>query len=300
LSIGVAAARFLTSLIGRRFDDRHWTTVDFLRFSLWGTLASTLPLLLFAAGIDALDNWQIIGLLWIVSAGLLARFSRGNLRMAAGFKPRLVKSGEMYKRSFALAEKMGVPLIGVFVVPAGKGRSINAHSAPGFIGMIDTCVHCLRGAQLDFVIAHELDHTQRQDGPKHLRIAAAVFCGMGALTFVATRLPWMWQAPIKFVVILFPILVFHAVSRRSELAADRAAVEFTGDPETAIRSLVALNHWSGGASARKNRGELLASHPSFSTRINAIARFGHVPDDRVKKICEQFSEEACASPTASD
>jgi len=33
-------------------------TGDLLNFALWSTLASTFPLLVFASGIDALDEWR--------------------------------------------------------------------------------------------------------------------------------------------------------------------------------------------------------------------------------------------------
>jgi Zn-dependent protease with chaperone function len=303
LSVGVTTARLLTALMGRRIDELHWTTGDLLNFALWSTLASTFPLLVFASGIDALDEWRfsgfLLGLFWITAAGFIARFSIVGLRFAAGFKPRLVKSGELYKRAFALAERMGVPLLGVFVVPAGPGRSINAHAGPGFVGMTDTCVHRLRGALLDFVIAHELVHSQRRDGRNHLRIAAAVYCSMGALTLTLTRLHGIWQAPVKYCVILIPMLVFYFLSQQCELAADRAAVEFTGEPETAIKSLAALNYWSGGPEEREDLSEFFASHPSFSRRIDAIARMGEVPVERVNKILEQFRDEADGAQSAS-
>jgi hypothetical protein len=76
-------------------------------------------------------------------------------------------------------------------------------------------------------------------------------------------------------------------------------VEFTGEPETAIKSLAALNYWSGGPEEREDLSEFFASHPSFSRRIDAIARMGEVPVERVNKILEQFRDEADGAQSAS-
>jgi Zn-dependent protease with chaperone function len=43
---------------------------------------------------------------------------------------------------------------------------------------------------------------------------------------------------LDILVVYGPILGFYDFSRRAESEADREAVLFTGDPETAIRSLV--------------------------------------------------------------
>lgn len=252
LSVGLTAARFLTNWTDRIIDNRRWTVVDLFRLSVWSSFSSTVPLLLYAVGIDALCDRNLIGVLWIGGAGLLSRFAKASLLSAEGLKPQLVKSGDLYKRSFALAKQMGIHLIGVFVYPTGRGKLMNAHGGAGFIGMTDVCVHWLHGAQIDFVIGHELAHVQQKHGEKELRIAAGVYLVIAALALAVQHLPLIWQVFFKFNVILMPLLVFYAVSRRFEFAADRIAVELTGEREAAIRALANLYYRSGVPTERNN------------------------------------------------
>jgi hypothetical protein len=120
LSIGIGAARAVTWWTDSKIAGRHRTIADLCHLSLWGSISSTVPLLLFAVGIDAIDNRSLVAVLWIGGAGLLARFAKAGFRSAEGLKPRFVKSGELFKRSFAMAKQMGVHLIGVFVYPTGR------------------------------------------------------------------------------------------------------------------------------------------------------------------------------------
>ena len=84
LGVGVTSARFLTGWTASRIDGRRWTVADLFRLSIWGSLSSTVPLLFFAAGIDALRDWSLSGVLWIGGAGLLANSAKGGLWSAEG------------------------------------------------------------------------------------------------------------------------------------------------------------------------------------------------------------------------
>jgi Zn-dependent protease with chaperone function len=291
-SVGIAGARVFTYWADTRIDGRRWTVADMFRLSIWGSLSSTVPLLFFPAGIDALRDWSLSGVLWIGGAGLLANFAKVGLRSAEGLKPRLVKSGELFKRSAAMAKQMGVHLIGVFVYPTGRGRLTNAHGGAGFIGMTDVCVHWLQGAQLDFVIGHELAHVQQKHGEKERWIGAGAYLGVAALALAVPHLPLIWRVIFKFCVILIPLLVYYSISRRFEFEADRIAVEFTGGGETAIRALGTL-YWRSGIPAGGNRfDELFSAHPGLWRRIKAIARTGDVPIETVAGLRQEIDERA--------
>jgi Zn-dependent protease with chaperone function len=245
---------------------------------------------MFAAGIDAIDNLRVAGILWIVGAAILALFATLRLRVAEGFKPRRVKSGELFKQSSAIAHRMGLPLKGIFIVAAGRGRLINAFSMPGYIGMTDLCVHRIRGPQRDFFIAHELSHIRLRHNGKKLPMIAGAFLTMAAFSFVQPHLPIALQVLLKFCVILIPLLVLYSVSRRFEYAADRAAVQLTGDAESAIRALSALYHYTGVPPRRGQFVGLFQTHPSCERRINAIARIGEVPAETLSNIRQQFDD----------
>jgi len=296
LTVGVTAARFLAIWTDRKIDGRHWTIADLFRISLWSSFSSTVPLLLFAVGIDALCNRSLFGVLWIGGAGIIAFFAKARLLSAEGMKPRLVKSGDLYKRSFVLAKQMGVRLIGVFVYPTGRGRLMNAHGGAGFIGMTDVSIHRLHGAQLDFIIGHELAHVQKKHGQKERRIGMGCYLGVAALAFAIPHLPVGWQVFFKFGVILMPLLVFYLFSRHFEFEADRLAVEHTGYGEVAIRALATLYSYCGVPLKCNKLDELFMAHPSLWKRINAIARVGQVPFESVNIIQQQFEDMAGRLP----
>jgi Zn-dependent protease with chaperone function len=187
---------------------------------------------------------------------------------------------------------MGVHLIGVFVYPTGRGRLMNAHGGAGFIGMTDICIHWLHGAQLDFVIGHELAHVQQKHGEKERRVGVVTYLGVAALALAVPHLLLIWQVFFKFGVILIPLLVYYFVSRRFEFEADLIAVELSGDGEAAIRALANL-YWRSGVPTDCNTfDELLLNHPSLWRRINAIARVGQVPIDSVIRIRQEYDDRA--------
>jgi Zn-dependent protease with chaperone function len=87
-------------------------------------------------------------------------------------------------------------------------------------------------------------------------------------------------------------MVSSYVSRLFEFAADRAAVEITGESESAIRALAALYYCSGAPPRRGGFQELFLTHPSLWRRVDAIAHVGNVPVEEVNKIRQQFDDDA--------
>jgi Zn-dependent protease with chaperone function len=167
---------------------------------------------------------------------------------------------------------------------------INAFSIPGYIGMTDLCVHRIRGPQRDFFIAHELSHIRLRHNGKKLPLIAGAFLAMAAFSFILPHVPVVMQVLVKSCLILISLAVLYSVSRRFEYAADRVAVEFTGDAESAIRALTALYHYTGVPPRRGKFVELFQTHPSCERRINAIARMGEVPAEMLSNIRQQFYE----------
>lgn len=290
LTVGTGGARLLTLWADSKVSGRRWSVSDLLRLAFAATLSLTVPLLAFALGIDAIQQRNLLGSLWLGFAGVLALEGNGLLNAASGMKPHLVKSGELFKQSFAMAKRMGVSLIGVFVYPAGRGRLMNAHGGAGFIGMTDICVHRLHGPQLDFIIAHELTHVQRNDRRKTVRTAGSIYFTVAAIALIVPALPLVLQVLLKFAAILIPLFLANFVARRFEFACDRAAVELTGDGVAAIKALATISSESGVLRKRSTFDELLSTHPSLRRRIDRIARVRKVPLELVAEILEQFNE----------
>jgi Zn-dependent protease with chaperone function len=89
---------------------------------------------------------------------------------------------------------------------------------------------------------------------------------------------------LEVLVIFAPLAVFYFLSRKHEFEADRREVEFTGDPETAIRALAGIYALSAAPIRYSRFAEILSTHPSFERRARAMARWGEMPAERVSEI----------------
>jgi heat shock protein HtpX len=292
LSVSTLIARLVTYRSDANVFGRQWTGRDILRLAFWRTVSSTFALLVVAVGIENIYSRDAVGFVWIFGAGTAALIGRVQLRTAEGLIPRPVKSGELYKRSFVMSKRMGVRLRRVCVVPFGRGRLTNAYGGWAQIAVTDDYGHWLHGAQLDFVISHELAHVKRKDAVKTLLAVAGMFVAVAAATLVTPQMATSWRIVFNFGVIFLPLIAFYALSRHHEYVADRSAVEATGEPEMAIRALVSLYRHAELPAEHGRLLELFSTHPELWRRVDAIAQMGRVSPEYVSKVRESFAEAA--------
>jgi hypothetical protein len=270
---GMWISQLISYFADRMFLGHNWDAWNLLRLSVLGTASTIVPLCFLALGFDALQNRNPCGVLWLLCAGLVSLGGTILFRSAQGFKTRSVKSGELYKRASVIAKRMGVRLRRVSVVPFGRGRLTNAFGGFDSISMTDDYGHWSRGAELDFVVAHELAHVKRRHATKKLAFVMVLWCVPGILAIALPRMNTAESALFKFSAILMPLLAYYFVSRRFELEADRLSVSVTDDPGAAVKALESLCRRSGDSSATV-LDELFSTHPSFESRIASIARQG--------------------------
>jgi len=300
LTFGAALGRWVSVWSGVNFFNRRWILTDKLGLALWGTLFSTVPMLLFALGLDAIADHKLSSLFWIALAATVRVVARVGLRAAAGFKPRAVKSGELFKRSFAMAKTNGVPLRGVFVIPTGRGRLVDAYSWVNRIGMADVCVHWTHGSQLDFLIGHELAHLRQRHGMKQQLLDIAFYLGFALLAIIVPNSSLAWSVLFKFSAIFIPVLASSFFSRRFEFEADRVSVAFTRDSAAAMRALVNLYRRAEIPDICNGFEELFQTHPGLWRRIEAIARVGQVSASTVAELRTQLSDQASDLPSGAE
>jgi Zn-dependent protease with chaperone function len=289
MSLSVLIARLVIYRSDAHVFGRQWTGRDLLSLAFWRTLSSSSALLAVANGIEEIYRKDLVGFAWMFGAGVAALIGRMQLRAAEGLKPRPVKSGELYKRSLVLSKRMGVRLRQVCVVPSGRGRLTNAYGGWAQISVTDDYGHWLHGSQLDFVIGHELAHVKQKDALKTLLAVPGMFIVVAAVTFAMPQMPTPWRISFNFGVILLPLIGFYALSRHHEYAADRLAVELTGEPETAIGALSSLYRHAEVPSEHSNLVELFSTHPALWRRVDAIARAGQVSPEYVSAVRGAFA-----------
>ena len=289
LAISVMIARMVTFRANAKVFEKQWTGRDILRLAFWRTVSSTVALVLVAAALEDLYSGRLAGFALMFVAGAAALIGKIQLNAAEGLTPRPVKSGELYKRSVVMSKRMGVHLRRVCVVPFGRGKLTNAYAGGAQIAVTDDYGHWLHGAELDFVIGHELSHIKHKDAVNQLMVVASMFVALGAATFFLPRMPLSLRIIFNFGAILIPLVALYALSRRYEYAADRSAVEATGEPEAGIHSLVSLYRRCEVPDEQSRFIELFSTHPALWPRVAAIARVGRVSPEYISNIRAGFA-----------
>jgi hypothetical protein len=144
-------------------------------------MARTFPLLMVAVGIDVLPHQPVAGFFYLVGAISVAILATLRLRSAEGFVPRPVNSGELHKRAFFLAKKMGIRLRRVYVFPSGKGHLTNAFGGlSSSIGISDDYGKWLRGEPTRLCNrARTRAHTAKPYTEKDWHLGSSFFAGFG-------------------------------------------------------------------------------------------------------------------------
>ena len=280
---GVALVQLICYSLDRVFLRRRWTSIDLLRLTLWRTVSPTVALLFLAVGFNAFYERRLVGIVWLVIAAIVAMLGMLRLRLAEGMKLQEVKGGELYKRAFVLAKMTKTPLKQVYVVPAGRGHLTNAYGGARTIAVTDNYGKFLTGAELDFVIGHELGHAKAKHGRKKLLVTATVIAGIALASFVMSPFLFPFRPLFDVLVVFVPILTFYSLSRRFEYAADAAGVELTRDPEAAIHALVNLHRITEAPMHCDKLTELFMTHPALTRRASAIGVKSGISPDRTRE-----------------
>jgi Zn-dependent protease with chaperone function len=277
---------FLCNIADKAILSLKWTTADTFRQVWWRLASFVIPLLMVAAGFSTILDGKIKGIGWLLTAGAVSKVGTGFLRRAEGIRLNVLKSGETRNRALNLATRMGVTLSRIYVVPAGKGHLTNAYGMSNAIALTDNLGKYLTNTEKDYVIAHELAHVKLRHGRKQLLLVIAIFSTLAVLAFLFRQKAETLRPLLQVVLMIGPLVALYDCSRRFEYSADREAVDFTGDPETAIRALANLHHCRELPAAHDRFTELFMTHPTFSRRVQVIADDGHVPRDRLAEILE--------------
>jgi hypothetical protein len=275
----------------------HWSPIAIARRAWWSVVQNVISMLMVAAGFESIYTGRYIGILWLIGAAVIHRVGLIFLRLAEGMRFNRLKSGELRNRSLALARKMGINIDTVCMVPAGKGHMTNAFGASNMIALTDALPKYLNERQVDSIIAHELIHVKHKHARMGSLIIVAGFSAMSLLMFKIPSRMIQFRPLLDITVVYLPLIGFYYASRRAEFEADREAVLFSGDPETAIRALANLYQSTSVPVRCSKISELFQTHPSLIRRVSAIARAGELPKERMAKVLRETGLSAVALHT---
>ena len=249
-----------------RSSDLPWSNM--LRQLMWFTVMLVGPAFAFGMMAGHIARGDVRGALpWLIPAAAALMLGARGWRRALGFMPQAVTHGELREAVFALAARAKVALHQLYVVPMRKSRLANAFAVQNrTVILTDYLLARLDRAEADAVLAHEVAHLQL--GHPH-KLALAHMLSLMApimMSLYAVPMPWTLAAFVA------GTMVFTAISRRFEFAADAGALELGARPDALISGLARitrLNHLPG----RWARGfALFLTHPALDARARAIAR----------------------------
>ena len=204
-TLGLGIFLFLNKTVDKAILKLKWTILEMLQQSVWKLANYVVPLLMVAAGFDAMLAGKFRGIAWIAAAGVLSRVGTAFLRAAEGLKFNALKSGDLRSRARVIARRMGVTLGTVYVVPAGKGHLTNAYGLSNAIALTDNLGKYLTKLQLESVIAHELAHVKLKHGLKELLLVISIFFSISFLLFCLPREASVFRPFLQPVAMIGPL-----------------------------------------------------------------------------------------------
>jgi len=255
-----------------RLTDWTWRLAWGDAFTLVGGGVSAFTL--FFSGIGGIATGQTrIGIVAVLAALVVATAVGGLRRKASGLIPQAITRGALRDRVFALADRAGVRLSQLYVVPFRRFRLANAFAVQGrVVWLTDHLLTHLGRDEVDAVLLHELAHLGRNDPVRISRVLLLVGAGTGvALAFGG------WAALVPALPVA--LLIHLAVLRRIEYATDARAVALGARPEALVTGLARLARLSGVPPRWSMAREWWLTHPSLERRaLRVAAAAGADPD----------------------
>lgn len=273
LAAAVTLVVFLAGLpfaYGRHLHDRHW---GLSTQSLTGFLADATKGLGFEAGLAVVTALGFVAIVRALPRGWPAAAAGFAVGLTVGlvyvlpviYEPLFNRftpvEQDVRARVLKIADRAGVKVGDVLVADASRRTTrLNAYvsglGATKRVVLYDTLLARSDPKKVDLVVAHELGHVAHHDVLKgtivgSIGAVAAVVLVWGLLSWERLRL-WVgadgpgdprWLPFLAFVLAIASFLALpalNAFSRHMEAAADRAAINYTRDPSTAIEVEVEL------------------------------------------------------------
>jgi len=283
----VYLCHFLSGRVYRAVRGAEWSAREVMSRAILATAFSIVPLFFvmltintFAAGTRHAGVFLIVGFAcWLIWGSFAGKAF--NISMYA------VTSGELRDRVFELAQRAGVTLKQIYVLPQEKAQMSNAFArGDNAVMLTASLLKHLSKREVDGIIAHEIGHLKE----KHPRRSSwatiiTIFVTSLVVSALASILQLQRSTPVIFSISMTAaILVLHFVSRSNERHADAIGVSLTGDPEAFISGLAKLSRLNLMPLHSAGWGESLETHPQTMRRLSDIARVHAISDQRLAEL----------------
>ena len=238
----VASGAVLSRVSGQR-----WVLPVTIKHAFWHEPLNIWPLLLLLAGVASLVlyNEFVLGPICLAAA-----YGTRQVLLYLWFRFQDLRryelpAGELRTSILELAEKAGVTLKEVYLLPSAEGRLSGAYMIRGRrLFVSEAMLHFLQKQETEAVLVRAFVHEHRHHYDIIVGLAAAalpLIHRFSHLGIVAGILPWAIRGPL--LVWLTPVLLY-LLWRRFDRVAERETASITGDSQalvTALPKLAQLN-----------------------------------------------------------
>lgn len=201
------------------------------RHAFWHEPVNVLPLLCLLAGVASLALFDE----WLLGAACLAVAYASHVVLVwiwfhfQALRRYELPSGDLRSNILALAQKAGVKLKGIYLLPASEGRLASPLMfRRGRLLLSDVMIRALRPGEVEAVLAREFVHIRRHHRDLVLGgvvLALPIIYRFSHMPLLAAKLPWAVRGPL--LVWVTPILLY-LLWRRFEAQAQQEAVRLVG------------------------------------------------------------------------
>jgi len=263
-----------------------WTKRELTLQAFYSVLAGLVPFALFLTGISLISSSSSSSAVWFIAAILVRVSATKALLKLSGMQPHALTTGALRDRAFEMAQRLGVKLQQVYLIPSGKGQMANAFSSSAHhISFTDVLLQRMSAREIDFVMGHELTHLKHKHPSKLAMIRlGGLFLGVIVASFMAFVPAINSQLVRYFIIFGCMTSLPYFVSRRFEYSADAGAVNITGDPRAAISALFKLSELNMMPTQWSRWSEEWLTHPSSVRRAQAIAKRASIAAEEIPAI----------------
>lgn len=205
-----------------------------------------------------------------------------------GWKPAdALTPGALRDRIFELANKAGIVLKEVYLLPENRAQLANAYAASNdTVAVTNSVVKHLSRREVDAVMAHEIGHLKARH--PHMAKTRTLLIIIVA-NVVGSVVAWMTNLRHSPALVFSGALAVSAlavffISRRNERQADDIGITLTEDPEAFISGMAKLTRLGLAPMHQSAWGESLDTHPGTMRRNQEIAQAHGISDERVQEL----------------
>jgi Zn-dependent protease with chaperone function len=284
--IAMFLCHFASSRVYEQVFSVDWSPRQVVKRAIISNALSLIPMFLVIVGMYTFATSARLAALYIIVGYVGYIILTQNMARLLGSRLHALTSGDLRDRIFDLAQRAGVKLKQVYVLPETSAQLSNAFArSDNSVLITNSLLKNLSRREVDGIVAHEIGHLQAKHPQTSGTITVVVIVTANLVFGFITSLAGLQNAtPFVFAAAVGTAnLVVFFRSRRNERKADAIGVSLTGDPEAFIGGLARLSRLNLMPLHSGRWGESLDTHPGSMSRFQAIAKAYGIDESRLQE-----------------